>query len=176
MPASRSGAVLGVVATAAAVVLVLSVQEAGRSADAGREELSSVSEQEAQHVGRQDDQRFADDVYLGEPSPQDARDHPLPPGSAGWRVVVNESGIQLEDVWVADGSGRAISIRSAARCTMYALPDGFEAEDLYFTDPNGRWHRTSGGQVVAVPLHAHPAPDTDSGDPAWAAPLGECGG
>ena len=176
MPTSGSEKALGVLAAAAAVVVVLAVQQADRSADAGREGLSNAAEQDAQRLGREDRRAYADKVYVGEPSPEEYRDHPSPPGSAGWQVVVNASGLQVEDVWVADGSGRAISIRSAAGCTMYALPAGFEAEDLYFTDPNGRWHRPSGGQAVEVPRNAHPAPETDSGDPAWEAPLGECAG
>ena len=176
MPTNGWEKVLGVGAAVAAVVVYLSVQEANRAADAGREDLSNLSEQHEEDLSRQDRQVYADKVYLGEPSPQDYRDHPPPSGSAGWRVVVNASGIQVEDVWVADGSGREISIRSAARCSMYALPADFEAEDLYFTDPNGRWHRQFGGQVVEVPLHAYPTPETDSGDPAWFVPLGECSG
>ena len=90
---------------------------------------------------------------------------------------MNASGLRVEDVWVADaGSGRSISIRSAERCTMYALPAGFDGRDLYFTDPNGRWHRPLGEEEVEVPPDAYPAPESDSGDPAWSAPVGDCGG
>jgi hypothetical protein len=176
MRASRSGAVLGVVATGAAVVLVLSVQQANRSADAGREDLSNAAEQVEQRLGQEEMQAYADQVYLAEPPPEEYRDHPPPPGSAGWLVVVNASGFQVEDVWVSDGSGGAISIRSAARCTMYALPADFDAEHLYFTGPDGRWHRPSGREEVEVPLDAFPAPETDSGDPAWSGPVERCAG
>ena len=179
MPMSGAEKALGVLAAAGAVVVVLAVQQADRSADAGRQGSSVVSEQDAerdaQDAGARDRQLYADKVYLAEPSPEDARAHPPEPGTAGWLAVVNASGLQVEDVWVSDGAGRAISIRSAARCTMYALPADFDPEHLYFTGPNGRWHRPFGRDEVEVPLRAFPAPETDSGDPAWSGPVENCG-
>ena len=169
MPASGSDKALGAVAAAAAVVILLAVQQAGRAADAGRQGEPDVAE-DAQLLGGQDRQLYADRVYLGE-SPQDHPEHPTEPDE---RVVVNAGGLPLEGVWVADDAGRAISIRFAQRCTMYALPADFEAEHLYFTDPYGRWHRPFEGPLRRVPLSAYPAPGSDSGDPAWSAVLTDC--
>ena len=129
---------------------------------------------------RQDVQQYADKIYLGEPPTSVyAHDrHPVALRGQIWRVVINASGVQAENVWVTDGDGLSINIRGLQRRSMYAFPVGFKVEHLYFTDPNGNWHRRFGGQVERVPddrYIAPPAEDT-GGNSAWDEPIENCAG
>jgi hypothetical protein len=166
---------LGIVSTLAALVALFSLYQADKSADVARQGLD-LAERNERRLDRQDRQLYANKVYMGEPSPIEYRDHPPEPGSDIWRVVINASGLQVEDVWVADDFGRSVNIRGVQRCIMYALPADFEAKHLYFTDPNGRWHRPYGGQLEEVSLDAHPLPESDTDNSPWYAVLQDCAG
>jgi hypothetical protein len=168
-------------------------------------------------LDRQDRQRFAEKIHVGEPpaavyeqrSEQDcaaaaASDQPdchPKEDDRVWLVVINASGIQVEDVWVTNRDGdQFIRIGGLERCSMYALPHRvspepdwnatgrdepsveFQPEELYFTDPVGHWRRPLGGQVEPVTEEAFkrfPAADRDVEDygiSPWSDMLPNCAG
>jgi len=143
---------------------------AEQSAVTARDSLA-LAERNETRLEKQDLQQIAIRVYLGEPSRQGYERHPTQERGQVWRVVINASGLQVENVWVADDNGRSVKIQGLQRCSMYALPPDFVPRHLYFTDPNGRWHRGYGGQIDTFWL---PPPDSDTDDSPWFEPLQDC--
>jgi len=170
------------------------------------------SEANADRLQQQDQRRYADRIYIGEPPVSvygdlsnpltrarcDARPagvpgcHPTNRDQNIWFVVINASGAQAQDVWVADSEGRVVAIHGLERCSMYAMPYELPTEAaapgpyrpavLYFSDPSGHWRRPMGGaleslsrdefnrELVAARI------DDDDGDSAWTDILPDCAG
>jgi hypothetical protein len=137
----------------------------------------ALAKENEDRLNRQDSQQFASRIYLGEAPGPECQRHGDVQGDNICRVVINASGVQVENVWVENSEGLSITILGVQRCHMYALTPGFVHEHLYFSDPYGNWHRQYGGPLERLPdgeLHA-PDPDT-GGDSVWDEPLQNCAG
>jgi hypothetical protein len=130
-----------------------------------------------ERLRRQESQQYANKVFLGEPpreeyTGQGARK--LAPGQTIWRVVLNTSGVQIENLWVEGEDGRSVRIQGVQRCSMYALPADFVPTNLYFTDPlGGKWRRQQNGQLDDQFREMIPR-DTD--DSPWYDTIDGCSG
>ena len=137
----------------------------------------TLAESNELRLNKQELQQYANKIYLGEPSPAEYIRHPLPRVTDIWHVVINASGLQAENVWVADDTGRTVRIQGLQRCSMYALPPDFEVKHLYFTDPYGDWYRPYGGQLEVVKEEEfRPPPNPDTDDSPWFEPVQNCAG
>jgi len=100
-------------------------------------------------VERLEIQQYASKVYIGEP-PKYAYDRHQH-GEETLYVVMNASETQIESVWVDgtknDGGLQVDStmlIQGIPRCSMYALPEGFDPSGVHFQDSYGHWVRPFG--------------------------------
>ncbi|RBY95266.1 hypothetical protein DQ237_14390 [Blastococcus sp. TF02-8] len=186
-------AVAALAAVAAAVFAGLAWNETRRANESAREanDIAAAANSKADEANRlgeeglglaqRNEERLdrepVDGVQLGEaPTEMKAR-FPLPDGVAVWFVVYNATNKPIENVWVADGERRSITIDGIQPCRMYALQPGFEPTDLYFSDRNGLyWHRKYNGPpeaLAASDFPSMPAQDT-GGDSPWDLPLDNC--
>jgi len=136
-----------------------------------------VARQSDERQDRQERQQYADKIYIGEAPLSVLSAFPQGDPDDIGQVVVNASGVQVEDVWVRDATGhRQVVIEGVQRCTRYALPQDFQPAELYFTDPIGHWRRPYGEQVLEVPDEDF-APLPERTDPTEAyADLPDCAG
>lgn len=129
---------------------------------------------------QQVDQQFANKVYLGEATPSLYTKHPKRVNPAGREVisrwVFNVSGIEITNVWVRSVDDKWIRIGGIQRCTAYSVPADFVAQDLYFTDPIGKWHKTWGGASVRQDDYGRTPDMADDADSEFDEPIEGCAG
>jgi hypothetical protein len=169
---------LTAVSTAAAAVFAMLAFAVSCDSLATSNESFGLARQNEERQKRQEAERYANQIYLGE-APIDAyRKHSVPKGEL-WYVVVNASDVQAENVWVTNKDGLSINIWGLQRCAMYAFPSDFRPEHLYFTDPNRvNWHRKFGGAPEQLPddQNRPRQPERDTGgDSVWFDSIQDCG-
>lgn len=97
------------------------------------------------HTQNQLNQQEASQVYLGEAPAYAYAKHPPKIGYIWW-VVMNNSPLQINDVWVEGKNGRYVRMWGVQGCSMYAVPQGFKPVAVDYTDSIARWRHPTDAQ------------------------------
>lgn len=134
--------------------------EANEKADESNA-ISEAANDRAEQVALEE---RAGDVYLGEAPSYAIEDHPLPPGENVWMVVFNESGAQINGVWVQGEANTSIGIQGIENCSIYALDPAFDPVAIHYKDTSGQgWSRSDDSLTDDYGTY----PDPDTHDSPW---------